>query len=62
MDNSQDELGMDNENNRTVLLRESDPFLPVIPSPEIEEEPLEEGLNAPPTTPLQSPSTFLKEG
>ena len=61
MDISQDELGMDNENNRTVLLRESDPFLPVISSPEIE-EPLEEGLNAPPTTPLQSPCTFLKEG
>ena len=62
MDNSQDELGIDNENNRTVFLRESDPFLPVIPSPEIEEEPLEEGLSAPPTTPLQSSHTFLKEG
>ena len=62
MDNSQDELGMDNGNKRTVLLREGDPFLPVIPSPEIEEEPLEEELNAPPTTPLQSPCTFLKEG
>ena len=60
MDNSQDELGIDNENNRTIFLRESDPFLPVIPSPEIEEEPLEEGLNAPPTTPLYSPHAFLK--
>ena len=62
MDNSLDELGNDNENNRTIFLRESDPFLPVIPSPEIEEEPLEGGLNAPPTTPLHSPHTFLKEG
>ena len=61
MDNSQDELGIDNENNRTIFLRESDPFLPMISSPEIEEEPLEGGLNAPPTTPLHSPHTFLKE-
>ena len=61
MDNSQDELGIDNENNRTIFLRESDPFLPVIPSPEIEEKPLEGGLNAPPTTSLHSPHTFLKE-
>ena len=61
MDNSQDELGIDNENNRTIFLRESDPFLPVIPSPEIKEEPLEGGLNAPPTTPLHSPHAFLKE-
>ena len=62
MDDSQDELGIDNENNRTIFLRESDPFLPVIPSPEIEEEPLEGGLRSPPTTPLQSPHTFFKEG
>ena len=62
MDNSQGELGIDNENNGTIFLRESDPFLPMIPSPEIEEEPLEGGLNAPPTTPLHSPHTFLKEG
>ena len=62
MDNSQDELGIDNENNRTIFLRESDPFLPMIPSPEIEEESLEEGLDAPLTTPLHSPHAFLKEG
>ena len=42
MDNSQNELGLDHENNRTIFLRESDPFLPIIPSPEIKEEPLEE--------------------
>ena len=61
MDNSQDELGIDNENNRTIFLRESDSFLPMIPSPEIKEEPLERGLNAPPITPIHSPHTFLKE-
>ena len=61
MDSSQDELGIDNENNRTIFLRESDPFLPVIPLPEIKEEPLEEGLNTPPTTSLHSPHAFLKE-
>ena len=60
MDSSQDELGIDNENNRTIFLRESDPFLPVIPSPEIK-EPLEGGLNTPPATPLHSPHAFLKE-
>ena len=61
MDSSQDELGIDNENNRTIFLRGSDPFPPVIPSPEIEEEPLEGGLNTPPVTPLHSPHAFLKE-
>ena len=61
MDNSQDEIGLDIENNRTVFLKESDPFLPVIPSPKIEEEPLEEGLKTPPPTPLHSPHAFLKE-
>ena len=61
MDSSQDELGIDNENNRIIFLRESDPFLPVIPSPETEEEPLEGGLNAPPTTPLHSPMHFLRK-
>ena len=61
MDSSQDELGIDNENNRTIFLRESDPFLPVILLPEIKEEPLEEGLNTPPVTSLHSPHAFLKE-
>ena len=61
MDSSQDELGIDNENNRTIFLRENDPFIPMIPLPEIKEEPLEGGLNTPPTTPLQSPHAFLKE-
>ena len=61
MDYSQDVLGLDNENNKINFLRESDPFLPVIPSLEIKEEPLEEGLNTPPVTPLHSPQAFLKE-
>ena len=61
MDSLQDEVGIDNENNRTFFFRESDLFLPMIPSPEIKEEPLEGGLNTPPATPLHSPNTFLKE-
>ena len=61
MDSSQDESGIDNENNRTIFLRESDPFLPMIPLPEIKEEPLEGGLNTPPTTPLHSHHAFFKE-
>ena len=61
MDSSQDELGIDNENNRTIFLRENDPFLPMIPLPEIKEEPLEGGLNTPPATPLHSPHAFIKE-
>ena len=60
MDSSQDELGIDNENNRTIFLRESDPFLPMIPLPEIKEESLE-GLNTPPAAPLHSPHAFLRE-
>ena len=42
-------------------MRDSDPFLPVLPSLEISEEPLEDGLNTPPVTPLHSPHAFLKE-
>ena len=61
MDNIQDDAELDIENNRTVLLKESDPFLPIIPSPEIQEEPLEERLRTPPATPIHSPHAFLKE-
>ena len=53
------ELG--NEHNRTVFLRESDPFMPILPSPERQEEFLEEGLKTPPSTPMHSPHAFLKE-
>ena len=54
-------MELDNENNRTVFLRESDPFMPILPSPERQEEFLEEGLKTPPTTPIHSPHAFLKE-
>ena len=61
MDNLQDEIELDIENNRIVFLQKGDPFLPVIPSPEIKEEPLEEGLKTPTATPIHSPHAFLKE-
>ena len=54
-------MELENENNRTVLLRESDPFMPILPSPERQEEFLEEGLKKPPSTPIPSPHAFLKE-
>ena len=54
-------MELDNENKRTVLLRESDPFMPILPSPERQEEFLEEGLKTPPPTPIPSPHAFLKE-
>ena len=41
-------MELDNENNSTVFLRESDPFMPILPSPESPEEFLEEGLKTPP--------------
>ena len=61
MDCSQDLLELDNEISRINLLKESDPLLPVLPSPDIPEKPLEEGLYTPPVTPLHSPHAFLKE-
>ena len=53
-------MELDNENNRTVFLRESDPFMPILPSPERQEEFLEEGLKTPPSTPIHSPHAFLR--
>ena len=61
MDNIQDDVELDIENNRTVFLKESDPFLPRIPSLGIQEEHVEERLNTPPVTPIHSPHAFLKE-
>ena len=58
MDCSQE---FDSEISRINIPRNSDPFLPVFPSLEISEEPLEDGLNIPPVTPLHSPHAFLKE-
>ena len=56
-----DNIDFDIENNRTVFVKESDPFLPIILSPEKQEEPLEERLRTPPATPIHSPHAFLKE-
>ena len=61
MDNIQDDIELDIENNKTVFFKESGPFLPIIPSPGIQEEPLEERLKTPPVTPIHSPHAFLKE-
>ena len=61
MDCSQDLLELDSEIGRINILKESDPLLPVLPLPDIPEEPLEEGLNTLPMTPLHSPHAFLKE-
>ena len=61
MDNILDDIELDIENNRTIFLRQSDPFLPIIPSPGIQEKPLEERLKTPPATPIHSPHAFLKE-
>ena len=54
-------MELDNENNRTVFLRESDPFMPILPSPERQEEFLEGGLMTPPSKPIHSPHAFLKK-
>ena len=62
MDYSQDLLEFDSEVKMINIPRESDPFLPVLPSPDIPEEPLEDGFNTLPVTPLQSPHAFVKGG
>ena len=61
MENIQDDVELDIENNRTVFLKENDPFLPIIPSPGIQEESLEERLRMPPATPIHSLHAFLKD-
>ena len=61
MDTLQNKMELDSENNRTVTLKERDPFMPILPSPERQEEILEEGLKTPPSTPIHSPHAFLKE-
>ena len=60
MDNIQEDVEFDIENNRTVFLKESDTFLPIIPSPGIPEEPLEERLRTSPATPIHSPHAFFQ--
>ena len=61
MDCSQDLLEFDSEVNRINIPRESDSFLPVLPSMDIPEESWEGRLNTPPVTPLQFPHAFVKE-
>ena len=61
MDCSQDLLELDSEISQINILKKSDPFLSVLPSPDIPEKPLADGLNTPPVTPLHSPHAFLKE-
>ena len=61
MDCSLDLLELDSEISRINIFKDSDPFLPGFSSLEISEEPLEDGLNTPPVTPLHSPHPFLKE-
>ena len=55
-------MELDSEISRINNLKESEPFLPVLPSLDIPEEPSADGLNTPPVTPLHSfPHAFLKE-
>ena len=62
MDCSQDLLELDSEISRMNILLESDPFLYVLPSSDIPEEPLADGLTTPPVTPLHFPMHFLRKG
>ena len=61
MDCSQDLLELDSEISRINILRDSDPFLPVLPSPETSEEPLADGLKYLSSNTPTSPNVFLKE-
>ena len=58
---SQDLLELDSEISRINIRKENDPFLPVLPSPDIPEEPLADRLNTPTVTPLHYPHAFLEE-
>ena len=62
MDDILDNIDFDIENNRTVFLKESDPFLPISPSPEIQEEPLEEKLKDTPSNTYTFPTCFSQGG
>ena len=61
MDCSQDLFELDTEISKINILKEIDPLLPVLPSPDIPEEPLADRLTTPPVTPLHSPHAFFKE-
>ena len=60
MDYSQDLLELDGEISRINDFKDSDTFLPVLPSPEIFEETLEDGLNTPPVTGYNPPIHFVR--
>ena len=61
MDSLQDLIGEDSEVSRINFLRDSDSMLPILPSPKVPEEKLEDGLNTPPFPPLHSPHLFLRD-
>ena len=61
MECTQDLLQLDNEIGRINFMRDSDSSLPVLPSPDILEDFLENRLNTPPVTPLHFPHGFIKE-
>ena len=58
-------MELDSDNNESVILRESDPFLPIPPSPEEEkqilDEILENGIKTPPSSPINSHHSFLSD-
>ena len=54
-------LRLDREISKINIIKESDPLLPVLPSLDIPEEPLADGLTTPLVTPLHSSHAFLKE-
>ena len=60
MDNTQDFLGNDSEVSCITLQHEYDPYLPTHPSPVIPEETLEDGINTPPPSCVNTPHTFLR--
>ena len=61
MECSQDLLQLDNEIGRINFMRDTDSSLPVLPSLDILEDFLENGLNTPRVTPLHFPHGFIKE-
>ena len=65
MDNLQIKMELDSDNNESVFLRESDPFLPIPPTPEEEkqilDEILENGIKTPPSSPTDSYHSFLND-
>ena len=61
MDCSHNLLELDSEIGRINIIKESDSLLPALPSPDLPEEPLADGLTTQLVTPLHSSHAFLKE-